>query len=262
MPPELPSEKFQHPSCIVETLLSMKTTKDTDASAEHNKTPPKRLTSMPCGLPISTPTQHIPHATPLVLLPPPTLSTGTIYPATTPSAQQNTSTVAPTRTNSHKRPNVLPAMPHKQPSKTRRTMPKTLSETDKQRLRMLNGQKASQDLRNRKRKYECALENKLNELVEESRKLDEQKAVKEQEFMKLSSHFRSVPYAYTAHPQPHQTLPPHPIVVHATMGSMQPMPSMSRVSYYTQAPPNLVYPPTLTAHPSNLMVQPTIKSSS
>eukprot|EP00039_Didymoeca_costata_P029869 m.26789 g.26789 ORF g.26789 m.26789 type:complete len:215 (+) comp7833_c0_seq1:223-867(+) len=62
---------------------------------------------------------------------------------------------------------VLPACPYKRPSKNRKSLPKHLSAMEKVQVRLQQGKRASQDLRDRKKKYQEDLQKVLTQLKRE-----------------------------------------------------------------------------------------------
>eukprot|EP00038_Savillea_parva_P030746 m.80032 g.80032 ORF g.80032 m.80032 type:complete len:256 (-) comp9318_c0_seq2:417-1184(-) len=84
--------------------------------------------------------------------------------------------------------NPLPSGPYRQQSKTRKRFSRNTPEAVKERLRRRRNREAAQDLRNRKKRYEMALQSKLDELnsdvdnltAEERMLLEEQKQLQRQ----------------------------------------------------------------------------------
>lgn len=71
-----------------------------------------------------------------------------------------------------RRPAILPQGPYKKPNKVRKTLPKGLPVAKKKAIRRAHGQRASQDLRDRKKRYEIELYTTVEHLQRESRSLD------------------------------------------------------------------------------------------
>lgn len=77
------------------------------------------------------------------------------------------------------RPTCLPSAPQKEPSRTRQAIPRSLTEDEKVKIRLKKGQKASKDLRERKKRYEAELQVTLDRLIEEQKALgDRQKLLR------------------------------------------------------------------------------------